>query len=135
MIRISAPRPLGDLFALRASIAYKGSWVRRARTFAKDEARRAAIGRADAWFEHLATSITSNRPLEPQIATRIGELPGARVKSWMAESPIGSYPLQMIDAPGMAGQSLSEGGFLVLSLQLELDAMPWLGAAPVFVGR
>ena len=53
----------------------------------------------------------------------------------MAESPIGSYPLQAIAssrAPERDG--VSAGGFLVLSIELALDGAPWLGAAPVFVG-
>jgi hypothetical protein len=70
------------------------------------------------------------------ISANIDELPGARIKGWMAEAPFGSYPLQAIatsDAPDHAG--LAEDAFLVLSLELELDAIRWLGAAPVFVRR
>ena len=136
MIRVSAPRPLADLFALRASIAYKGSWVRRTRTFAKDPSRRAAIARVDAWFERLATSITSGRTLEAQIAMRVGELGRAWVVSWMAESSVGSYPLQATATSNARDNAVLGGGaFFVLSLQLELDATRWLGAAPVFVDR
>jgi hypothetical protein len=136
MIRVSTPRPLAGLFALRASIAYKGSWVRRTRTFAKDPACRTAVVRADGWFERLTSSIRAGQPLEAQIAMRIGELPGACIKRWMAESPIGSYPLQQVAASDATDHAkFSEGAFLVLSLELELDAMRWLGAAPVFVGR
>src|SRR6202790_684270 len=43
MIRVSGPLPLADRFALRASIAYKGSWVRRTHTFAKDMTERRAV--------------------------------------------------------------------------------------------
>jgi hypothetical protein len=52
----------------------------------------------------------------------------------MAESSIGSYPLQTVAssrAPGRDG--VSAGGFLVLTVELALDGMPWLGAAPAFV--
>ena len=38
--RTSQPTPLADRFAVRASIAYKGCWVRRTRTFAKDGSAR-----------------------------------------------------------------------------------------------
>ena len=40
--RVSKPMPLADRFAVRASVAYKGSWVRRTRTFAEGRQRRAA---------------------------------------------------------------------------------------------
>jgi hypothetical protein len=131
MIRVSGPLPLADRFALRASIAYKGSWVRRTRTFARDGA---AVARADAWFETLVSSIAPGRTIGTQIMARIGELPGATVTNWMAESPIGSYPLQAIAssrAPDRDG--VAAGGFFVLSLELVVEGTPWLGAAPVFV--
>ena len=45
----------------------------------------------------------------------------------MAESCIGSYPLEAIaDAP-------AAGSFLVLTVELSLGGIPWLGAAPAFV--
>jgi hypothetical protein len=132
MIRVSGPLLLAGRFALRASIAYKGSWVRRTRTFDRDAAGRAAVARADAWFENLVSSIAPGS-IGAQIAARIGELPGAAVASWMAESPIGSYPLQAIassHAPESDG--VAAGGFFVLTLELVVEGTPWLGAAPVF---
>jgi hypothetical protein len=136
MIRVSGPLPLADRFALRASIAYKGSWVRRTRSFARDTAGRSALARADAWFEQVASSIMAGPSIGAQITTRIDALAGATVSSWMAESPIGSYPLQAVAssrAPDRDGAP--DGGFVVLTLELALDGMPWLGAAPMLVGR
>jgi hypothetical protein len=134
MIRVSGPLPLADRFALRASLAYKGSWVRRTRTFARDVAGRRAVARADAWFDNLASSVVAGRSIGAQIASRIGALPGATVNNWMAESPVGSYPLQAIASSRAPDQDgVPAGGFLVLTLELVVDGMPWLGAAPVFV--
>jgi len=135
MIQVSGPLPLADRFALRASIAYKGSWVRRTRTFARDGAGRAAVARADAWFETLVSSIAPGS-IGAQITARIGELPGATITNWMAESPIGSYPLQAIASSSAPEQNgVPAGGFFVLTLELVVEGMPWLGAAPVFVCR
>jgi len=134
LIRVSRPPPLAARFALRASIAYKGSWVRRTRTFAKDAAGREAVARADAWFETLTASIVPGRPIGAQLTAGVGALGGATLESWMAESPIGSYPLEAIASsrsPGRGG--LPEGGFAVLTVELAVDGTPWLGAAPVFV--
>ena len=36
LTRVSKPIQLADRFAVRASIAYKGAWLRRTRTFARD---------------------------------------------------------------------------------------------------
>jgi hypothetical protein len=132
LIRVSGPLPLAERFALRASVAYKGSWVRRTRTFARDTAGRMAVARADAWFKNMATSMVADRSIAAQISAQIAALPGASLDAWMAESPIGSYPLQTIassHAPERAG--ISAGGFLVLSIALTIDGTPWLGAAPV----
>lgn len=133
MIRISSPRPLGARFALRASVAYKGSWVRRTRTFAKDVAGQEFVARADAWFAELTTSIGSGRSIGAQLAERIGALPGTALKSWLAESPLGSYPLEPIAsarAPDRDG--LPAGGFAVLTVELVREGVAWLGAAPLF---
>jgi hypothetical protein len=136
MIRVSVPLPLAERFALRASVAYKGSWVRRTRTFARDTAGRRAVERADAWFKTLASSIAPGKPLAAQISERLSELPGAGLKSYMAESSIGSYPLEVIAssrAPDM--NPLADESFLVLTIELALDGIPWLGAAPLFACR
>ncbi len=80
-------------------------------------------------------SIVADRSIAAQISAQVAALPGATLDGWMAESPLGSYPLQAIAssrAPERAG--ISAGGFLVLTIALAIDAVPWLGAAPVFVG-
>jgi Xaa-Pro aminopeptidase len=133
-IRVSGARPLGGRFALRASIAYKGSWVRCTRTFAKDAAGAAALARADAWFEALISAITAGKPVATQVEGAVAKLPGASLKSFLAESAIGSYPLQAVAASGMTDAALPvSGAFLVLTLALTVDGVPWLGAAPIFV--
>jgi hypothetical protein len=132
MIRVSGPLPLADRFALRASIAYKGSWVRRTRSFARDAAGRPLMARADAWLEKLTASIVAGQPLGAQIRAHVAALPGAVLTAWMAESPIGSYPLQAVASSTMNEDAgVSDGGFLVLTVELALDGMRWLGAAPV----
>ena len=96
MIRVAGTLPLAGRFAVRASVAYKGAWVRRIRSFARDEAARRAYAAADAWLARVASSIEPGRPLDAQLAERLKELPGASLRSWMAESCIGSYPLEAV---------------------------------------
>src|SRR5262249_6898569 len=74
MIRATPALTLGDLFAVRASIAYKGHWVRRTRTFAANTAARDVIRRADAWFANLIASLAAGTPLAQHIAARVQEL-------------------------------------------------------------
>jgi hypothetical protein len=126
--RTSQPTPLKDRFAVRASIAYKGCWVRRTRTFAKDSAK------ADAWFDGL--SIEAGKPIASQLADRLKSLPGATITSWMAESCTGSYPLSAIaSSRAPAKDAPVNGQFLVLTVELTLEGAPWIGAAPLIVGQ
>jgi Creatinase/Prolidase N-terminal domain len=128
MIRVAGTRPLAGRFAVRASVAYKGSWVRRTKSFARDEAARSAYAAADAWLARVASSIEPGKTLDAQLAAHLKALPGATRRQSMAESCTGSYPLAAVsDAP-------PAGSFLVLTVELSLGGIPWLGAAPAFVG-
>jgi Xaa-Pro aminopeptidase len=133
MIRAAPALPLGRSFAVRASIAYKGFWVRRTRSFASD-VQWEAFGRADQWFAQRVRAIRPGRPLAEQIADQVRSLRGATLSSWMAESCVGSYPLQVIASSRSIGNAVNPGDFLVLTIALSLDGTPWLGAAPLIVG-
>ena len=129
--RTSQPTPLADRFAVRASIAYKGCWVRRTRTFAKD----GSAAKADAWFDGVVRSIEAGKPIAAQLAAKMKELPGATLTSWIAESCTGSYPLSAVaSSRAPAKDAPVNGQFLVLTVELTLDGAPWIGAAPLIVG-
>jgi len=131
LLRLSRPVPLAERYAVRASVAYKGCWVRRARTFGGGD-----IADADAWFERVVRSLSAGTPIAAQLAARLSELPGATLTSWMAESCVGSYPLSVVASSRAAGAAVpSDGQFLVLTVELSLDGTPWLGAAPLIVGQ
>jgi hypothetical protein len=131
LIRITKPSPLGESFAVRASIAYKGCWIRRTCTFTRSDSN--AIKRADTWLDGLAGSLDPGKPLADQLTTSARAL-GAIVQSWMAESAIGSYPLEVIAGSATNAARLpSPGDFQVLTVALSIDGQPWLGAAPVML--
>jgi hypothetical protein len=128
--RTSQPTPLKDRFAVRASIAYKGCWVRRTRTFAKDAAK------ADAWFDGVVRSLEAGKPIATQLAAKVKELHGAALTTWMAESCIGSYPLSAIASSRLpANVAPANGQFIVLTVELSLEGAPWIGAAPLIAGQ
>ena len=130
--RTSQPTPLKDRFAVRASIAYKGCWVRRTRTFAKDS----SATKADAWFGDVVRSIEAGKPIASQLTAKLKELPGATLTGWMAESCTGSYPLSAVASSRLPAKDAPVNGqFLVLTVELALDSGPWLAAAPLIVGR
>jgi hypothetical protein len=130
--RTSQPTPLAASFAVRASIAYKGCWVRRTRTFAKD----ASTAKADAWFDQAVRSIGAGRAVREQLAEKIKALPGASLAGWFLETCRGSDPLMAIAAMRAGGLDVPHAGqFLVLTIELTIDGRPWLGAAPLIAGR
>jgi hypothetical protein len=132
LIRVSHPAPLARRFAVRASVAYKGNWVRRTRSFAADAAGAAAVARGAAWLEETASGIELGRPLAPQLAARIARFPGAELRSYLAESCLGTYPLEVIAPPkSSTNAAVGEAEFLVLTVELAIDGVPWLGAIPV----
>ena len=80
---------LADRFAVRTSVAYKGSWVRRTRTFAQD----GAVARADVWFDGVMRGIVAGKPIGVQLAAQAQIAPRRPLAGWLAESSLGSYPL------------------------------------------
>jgi hypothetical protein len=101
------------------------------RTFAKD----GIAAQVDAWFDQLVRSIETGKPLTDQIAASLTKLSGAALDSWFAESCFGSYPLSVIASSRVASSDTPlNGQFLVLTVELSLDGMPWIAAAPLVVG-
>jgi hypothetical protein len=139
LTRVSGPVPLGRRFAVRASVAYKGAWVRRTRSFARDEAGARAVANADVWLPQAVSGVaklSADRSLDV-VASSLALLQGgevAQMTNWIAESCIGSYPLEVVASLGAHGrEGPARGAFFVLSVELAIDSVPWLGAAPVFV--
>ena len=134
LIRVSGAMPLAGRFAVRASVAYKGNWVRRTRTFARNAGGAQQAARADAWLAGL--KLMAGAPLAAQLVSLVKSLPGAVLKSWMAESAIGSYPLEVVASSRHRGSdALPQGTFAVLSVELAINGMPWIGSIPCFLDR
>jgi hypothetical protein len=128
--RVSNPIELADRFAVRASIAYKGAWLRRTRTFAGGQ----TVSRADTWFESVIRGIEARKPISSQLATYVEALSGATLEFWMVEACVGSYPLAVIASSRMPGcDAPIEDGFFVLTIGLSLHGGHWIGTAPVMV--
>lgn len=131
-LRVSKPVPLAERFAVRVSVAYKGSWVRRTQTFAKDK----SVAQADGWFKDTIDLLVADNPLAAQLAARVNALPGTKLRGWLAESCLGSYPLAAVaSAQSPDSAVLADYAFLVLTAELTLGGAPWIGAAPFVVGQ
>jgi Xaa-Pro aminopeptidase len=130
LTRVSKPIELADRFAVRASIAYKGAWLRRTRTFAVDP----TVARADAWFEGVIRGIEAGKPISGQLAAHVEMLEDATLDFWMLEACVGSYPLSVIASSRLPGRDAPiEVGFFVLTIGLSLHGGYWIGTRPLTV--
>ena len=127
-IRLSGNRPLGRRFAIRASVAYKGVWIRQIKTYSRDEEDAQPIRRADTWFKSLAARIDARGTLRDQIAAGIERLPGAQLTGWMAEGPVGTRPLVVVASSREPIETSVHVPALVITLRLNIDGVPWCGA-------
>jgi hypothetical protein len=134
-VRLSGHRPLGRRFAIRATVAYKGSWVRRTETYARDSEEQFTIERTQAWFDVLLARLEPKRDLQNQIAAAIASLPDAQLAGWMTEAPVGTRPLAVIASLDHPAGSLSESRALILTLSLDIGGLPWCGAGLVRLGE
>jgi hypothetical protein len=130
LTRVSKPTRLADRFAVRASIAYKGAWLRRTRTFAADD----EVARADAWFDGVVRGIEAGKPISGQLAAHVDALSDATLEFWMVEGCVGSYPLSVIASSRVPGcDAPIEDGFFVLTIGLSLHGGHWIGTRPLSV--
>jgi hypothetical protein len=127
-LRLSGTRPLGARFAIRATVAYKGAWVRCTKTYARESRDELSLRRADSWFKNLARQIDAKIPLHEQIHSALPALPGAQRVSWMAEGPVGTRPLAIVASSDGADAFLEAAPAVVITIALNVDGVPWCGA-------
>lgn len=119
-LRTSGQKKLGRRFALRATVAYKGSWVRRTRTVSRDSHDLLAIRRADSWLTELLATIAPD-DLHKTIAQQVSSLADGTLDNWFAEGPAGTRPLAVIDSGGAVPA-------VVLTVNAAVAGVPWSGA-------
>jgi hypothetical protein len=124
-LRVSGEKPLGLRFAVRATVAYKGSWVRRIRTASRDSHDHLAIRRTDAWFAELIATIAPG-DLSKVVARQVTALPNGTLDQWFAEGPVGTRPLAVLES--REGTEKSAAPAAVLTVHATVAGMPWCGA-------
>jgi Xaa-Pro aminopeptidase len=116
--RIEGDVALGASFAVRASVAYKGSWVRMTRTIGCEMPETAA-----ATFAGAVRSLPSGRDF-------------AGFGSWLVEGCRLSQPLEALMGSRVAPpQPLVPGMIVSVQVQLDVGATPVLIGAPALVGQ
>jgi hypothetical protein len=117
---------LGEHFAIRLSLALKGSWIRRTVTLSRIPGEQAALRTANAVFERALASSSAAAALKALEE----DFPG-KITAWTIEACVGSYPLEVVASSGdaMAFSAMLPVG--IVSVQAELNGIPWFGAGPV----
>jgi hypothetical protein len=117
-LRLSGPGPLGRRFAIRATVAYKGNWVRHVKSFSHAGTDLPCMARAEAWFKAHLVSACENDSTFPHVA-------------WLTEAAIGTRPLAIVASSDSPNEALGHGPGVVLTLALTVDGVPWCGAGLV----
>jgi Xaa-Pro aminopeptidase len=120
--RIEGEAALGERFALRATVAYKGAWIRLTRTFPRDD------------------------PVRPQeeaaarLAAAVAKLPSADgfagFSSWLVEGCRIAQPLEPLMGSRVAtAHALAPSALVSVQVACEIEGLPLLLGAPALVGR
>ncbi len=117
--RIEGEAALGKSFALRATVAYKGAWVRLVRS----TGRSAAMQEAAARFAQAVASLPSDRGF-------------AGFHSWLVEGCRMAQPLEPLMGSRIAENISPPAGALVsVQAALAIDGRTVLLGAPALIGR
>ena len=127
-IRLSGNRPLGRRFAMRASLAYKGAWIRQTKTYSRDDKDALPIRRADIGFKAMIANVDAKHSLRDQVVSGIADLPGAELAGWMAEGPVGTRPLAVVASSREPRDTSARAPALVITVALNIGGVPWCGA-------
>jgi hypothetical protein len=119
--RIEGEAAVGDTFAVRATVAYKGTWVRVLRTLTRD-------GTVP---EEAATA---------RLASAVAKLPSedgfAGFSSWLVEGCRIAQPLEPLMGSRVGTlHPLAPGALVSVQASLEIDGAPLLIGAPALIGK
>jgi len=120
--RIEGEAALGESFALRATVAYKGTWIRLTRTFPRDG------------------------PVRPQeaaaarLAAAVAKLPSSDgfvgFSSWLVEGCRIAQPLEPLMGSRVATtHALAPSALVSVQADFEIEGRPLLLGAPALMGR
>jgi Xaa-Pro aminopeptidase len=119
--RIEGSASLGESYAVRATVAYKGAWVRLARTVFRDEAKARL---ADAAAEKFAAAVA-----------RLPSPEGFAGMDWLVEGARVAQPLEPLAGSRLAApRPLPAGALVSVQASFVEDGAPILLAAPALLG-
>lgn len=121
-LRVDGAAAVGSSFALRATIAYKGSWVRMTRTLFRDRTHAGLTGRA---AEHFAAAV-ARLPSEEGFDG---------FRSWLIEGCKLAQPLDpLLGSAFDEKRPVAPGSLVTAQAVIEIEGSKVALAAPVLVG-
>jgi hypothetical protein len=119
LLRVEGEPALGRRFCVRASVAYKGSWVRRVVTVDRDGA---ASDDAEAVFADAVARLPSDCAL-------------SQFSSFLVEGCRAAQPLEALMGSGIAAPRPPVAGAVVsVQARIEADGRPFVLGAPALIG-
>jgi hypothetical protein len=129
--RITQATPLATRFAVRATLAYKGAWIRLIRTIDRSPSGWESAGAAATKFHQALSGLRPGHEIGESLAAGLKGL-----EDWTAETSTGTQPLQVVSSAKWRPYLEPEPqALLVVTARLLLKQGPWIGAAPVLVGE
>jgi hypothetical protein len=121
LLRLEGPATLADEYAVRATLAYKGTWVRMVRTVVRNDTR------------GLVAAATK------QFAAAIAELPKLdklkAMDSYLIETARSAQPLEAVAGSAVPrAQAFAPGALLTVQAATAIDGVPILLGAPAMAG-
>jgi hypothetical protein len=119
-LRLEGPATLGDEFAVRATVAYKGTWVRMVRTVVRGDT--GLVAKASAQF-----------------AAAVADLPKldklAALRSYLVETARTAQPLEAVAGSAVPQpQAFAPGAIVTVQALAIVDGTPILLGAPAIAG-
>lgn len=122
LLRLERAAELGDAYAFRATVAYKGAWVRMIRTVVRGEPHPERVAAASRTLAEAVAALPSRRGFE-------------RADAWLVEGCRISQPLEPLIGSQLTDAVVPGPGAVVsVSLALAGDGFPVLVGAPALTG-
>jgi hypothetical protein len=128
-VRVDRARDTGDSFAIRASIAYKSTWVRRARSISTNPALASRFAALEGALDTLIAGRDPAKPIGAALAKAIQGVADASLKSWTLEDCRGSYPLESI-ASDETGDAIA-APCSILTVHATVNGVNWIASRPL----
>jgi hypothetical protein len=123
LIRLEGTAALGDAFAARISLAYKGTWVRMVRTFGRDAGSAQDIARAVTSFAAAVAPMPRTDALQ-------------RHAAFLIEGCRTTTPLEPLAGTALDDQrAIAPGTVVTVQATIATDGRAILVGAPVLIGR